>query len=327
MTERFLASENYLDPDVGYLLGMIVGRGSFTESGENRRLVIDFPYSSLRAKGINAAYEQRTHLGLAVNQIRDRIEQLVEADCRIETTRTNVQFIMRFLRSSMTWRNLRFITTGFQNFRRSSVPDRLFDVHPDIQREFVRGLADVCGFVRASNNYTDGRHRVYIQVPAENWRLPISLCHLLQVHLKVPVQCIQWNHPNTRIPNKVKQKLTSREHQVKIFAEVFRQIGFYVDYKQTILEELADFNENTLSTEPKCCNPNPEAHSIRKKRKHPEEKCELIPRKIRGKHFDAYWQICSALGCKQSRPIDPNQQRLFGQSGDAEDSNAETPES
>ena len=32
---------------------------------------------------------------------------------------------------------------------------------------------------------------------------------------------------------------------------------------------------------------------------HPEEISEKLPQELRGKHFDAYWQICLELGCTQ----------------------------
>ena len=35
---------DYLDPDVAYLVGMIVGRGSFQQERDIRRLTIRFPY-------------------------------------------------------------------------------------------------------------------------------------------------------------------------------------------------------------------------------------------------------------------------------------------
>jgi len=61
VTKRLFACENYLDPDVAYLLGMIVGRGSFTDDDDDRRLVIEFPHSALRAKGIEKAYDQNIY--------------------------------------------------------------------------------------------------------------------------------------------------------------------------------------------------------------------------------------------------------------------------
>ena len=310
MTKRLLQAENYLDPDVAYLLGMITGRGSFSETGDDRRLVIDFPYASLMAHAIEKHYDQKTHLQIAVNQIRERIQELVEAALTTHVETDRCSFIMRFMRNNMTWRNLRMITEGQASYRQSTVPERILKAPQDIQREFVRGLADVCGFARAANNYF-GTHRVYIQIPAQNWTLPTSLCHLLQVCLDVPVHCIQWNHPNTRIPNRPKEKLTPREHQVKIFAAAFLNIGFYVAYKQEILEELAASKDNRAGLH--ACNPNPEAHRRLTKPNHPEENSQLIAEEIRGRHFDSYWQICSALGCQQYQPVDLNQPRMFAE--------------
>ena len=36
----------------------------------------------------------------------------------------------------------------------------------------------------------------------------------------------------------------------------------------------------------------------KKKKRHSEEKNLTLPVRVR-KHFDAYWQICLALGCRQ----------------------------
>jgi len=309
VTKSFLQTENYLDPDVAYLLGMITGRGTFSEAGDDRRLVIDFPYASLMARGIDTRYDQRTHLQIAVGEIRERLQELIEAnvETRIESDRCS--FVMRFIRNNMTWRNLRLICEGWSTYRESLVPQRILEAPEDIKREFARGLSDVCGFVRASNQYYDGTHRLYVQIPAQNWALPIQVCRLFQVDLGVPAHCIQWNHPNTRIPNQLEQRLSPREHQVKIFAPGFLNVGFHVGYKQEILEELAASPDNSHHITP--CNPNPEAHRIRTKPQHPEENSELISETIRGRHFDAYWQICTALGCRQQQPIDPAQARLF----------------
>jgi len=297
-----------MDHDVAYLLGMVVGRGSLTESGDDRRLVIDFPYRALQAKGVREKFDQPKRLKLAVYSIRDRIEQLVEADFDTNITRSRCQFIIRFGRRNISWRNLLVITEGNMNFRSSVVPKRILKAPKEIKKEFMRGVADVCGFVRAANHF-HGRHRVYLEIPVQNWKLPVSLCHLLQAHMGVPVQMIQWNHPNTRIPNQTDKKLTGREHQVKIFAEAFLGVGFYVEYKQRILEELAELNKDY--SPPKRCNPNPMVHQRKKKRKHPEENSSLIAENIRGRHFDGYYEICAEMGCQQFRPIAPDREILF----------------
>jgi hypothetical protein len=144
------------------------------------------------------------------------------------------------------------------------------------------------------------KNRVYLELPNRNWKLPIQVCALLQQDLNVPVQLIQWGHPNTREPNqnRAKGSTWAREHQIKIFAEAFLPIGFYVKYKQEILEEFSEHDKKRPGNINKC-NPNPRIRQVRKKPKHIEENNSLLPTRVRGKHFNTYWQICLALGCKQ----------------------------
>ena len=137
---------------------------------------------------------------------------------------------------------------------------------------------------------------------------------MLQQDLNVPVQNLQWGHPNVREPNVTKSKGTSwaKEHQLKIFAEAFGRIGFYVPYKQRILEEFIIEDAKLGGTIPPKCNPNPKVREIRKiKPKHPGEKDKHLPHGLRGKHFNAYWQICLAMGCQQCvQVVDPQQSLL-----------------
>jgi hypothetical protein len=165
-----------------------------------------------------------------------------------------------------------------------------------IQVEFLRGIADVGGFIRDSNRFMDGRRRVYLEVNNRNWILPIQICALLQLKLDVSVQMIQWGHPNTREPGGGNN--WSREHQIKIFAEAFEPIGFTVEYKNTTLQKFAR-QDRKMRAQLHKCNPNPEIRRINKKKRHPGEKSSDLPSRLRSQHFDSYWQICVAMGCKQ----------------------------
>jgi len=126
--------------------------------------------------------------------------------------------------------------------------------------------------------------------------LPIQLCALLQQTLDVPVQLIQWGHPNTR-----ESKCGShwaREHQVKIFAEAFESVVFTIEYKNKTLQKFARQDRKLHGALHKC-NPNPEIRRVQKKKRHPDEKSSALPARLRNHHYNAYWQICRALGCEQ----------------------------
>ncbi len=290
---------DYLDPDVAYLLGMITARGKFLEASGSRRLIIDFPYKNLVAIGVNSRFDQDTHLNLSINIIRDRIYELVETDIEVNRVDGSIQIILRFLRNSMVWRNLKFLMQNKDSYEEFEIPKQIFEADSEIQKEFIRGLADVTGHIRDSNNYMGNKRRVYLEIQNRNWYLPIQLCALLQQNLLVPVHLIQWGHPNVREPHQNRPGTTwAREHQIKIFSEAFEPISFYVDYKHDILNEFIE-DDKLLQGRIQFCNPNPDIRRIRNKPTHVEENSERLPSEIRGKHFNCYWQICTGLGCEQ----------------------------
>lgn len=301
--------QNFLDLDTAYLLGLIVIRGRLLETGGDHRIVIAFPSKNLLATGVKLRFDQKKHLRLGANQIRDRLSELLGTEILVKESGKDVNFIARFLGSNMVWRNLCYILGPGRSYKELEVPKAIMDAPEQLKLEFVRGVADAGGFIRNTNNYMGGKRRVYIEVNNKNWALPVQLCKILQQDLAVPVQLIQWGHPNTRAPGVFTGSSWAKEHQIKIFAEHFIKVGFYVDYKQQILEEFVADDARIGGRLPPFCNPNPMVRRLVKKPKHPGESSDYIPVSIRGKHFDSYWQICLALGCQQC--VDAPQQELF----------------
>lgn len=183
-----MITENFLDEDVAYLLGLIVMRGELYDHGTERGITIEFPFKSLQVEG----YDQHIHLQLSVNRIRDRVQELVETFVRVEQVGNSFIFSVRFLQNPVTWRNLRYLLGNHRSYKDFRIPPSIMNAPRAIQVEFMRGVADVGGFIRDSNRYVDGRRRVYLEVHNRNWVLPIQLCALLQQKLDIPVQLIQW---------------------------------------------------------------------------------------------------------------------------------------
>ena len=96
---------------------------------------------------------------------------------------------------------------------------------------FLQGFSDVTGYIRRSNRYFQPyEHRVYLEIP-QNWELVIDICNLLQ-SVDIPVQTIDWAHPNMRDGNlkKYNQGNTNfwkKEHQIKIWANEFQPVEFW----------------------------------------------------------------------------------------------------
>lgn len=295
--------EDYLDEDVAYLVGLILVRGTLVEQGDIKRLSIEFPYKSLEASGIKTSVNQGDALLSSVNSIRDRVNELLGVDSKVEDLNNSVVLSSVFTKNTMAWRNLKLILGGKASYTEFQLNPLFYEVEISIRKELIRGIADATGFLRPSNNYYD-RHRIYFEINNANWYLPIQICKLLQ-ESGTGVQLIQWGHPNLREPGQVdvdpEKSTWAREHQIKVFPEEFEPIGFYAPHKQRILEEFIEYNKQTFQKRHEECNPFEKG--IRKsKPRHPCEGHQKIPAPIRGKHYNGYWQICQALGCTQGKP-------------------------
>lgn len=308
---------DYIDVDVAYLLGFIVARGKLSEEQRIKQIIIEFPFKNLEVEGITRRVVQRDQILLSLREATKRVNELVDAQIRQEENAHTVYLIIETMKNSMFWRNIKTLLRGKTTYYEFSIPEEIFESSEDVKREFLRGYADVAGSARASNidwgGKEKGRHRVYLDVLNLNWTLPIELCHLIQDHLEVPVNTIAYGHPNIRDPrcieyNKGRIDAWAREHQIKIFADEFEKIGFYMTHKQEVLKELADYNKERGFGKAKFCNPPKKIRTP--KLPHPGENSEKLPKELRGKHFDSYWQICAILGCLRYSEYLKTQARL-----------------
>lgn len=186
---------DYCDGDVAYLLGLIVARGQLVEGTSDRRILIEFPGSTLQVEGISVSFDQPTEIKLGLVDISLRLRNLLETDIDIiDSTQGTHTLVVRFLRNNLIWRNIRLMLGASTHFGAFRVPDILLDssTPSEWKMEFIRGYADVAGNIRHANRYVDGRHRVRLDVLnyKDNWELPVQLCRLLQDHLQIPVQLI-----------------------------------------------------------------------------------------------------------------------------------------
>ena len=301
-----VSSENYLDNDLAYLMGMVLMRGTFHQEKDIRRLIIQFPYKSLEVNKLPESklkIDKETAIRLALDKARNRIYELLGTEIKVNQSRNEVRLVSTFVENTMAWRNLINLFNQKQSYLEFLVPEVIFTAPIDIQKDFLRGIADSASSPSPADVGINGEQRVVIECAHHNWNLPIQLCRLLQENLKIKVSHILWGHRNIRTPNKPNSKNWAKEHRLRIIANDFLPIGYNFDYKQKILEELAGWNiKKGLSQETKFCNPKVKKPRL-KHPKHREEKSKDLPQCLR-RHFDAYFQICRALGCEQGKPSD-----------------------
>lgn len=102
--------DDYIDGDVAYFIGLLVARGTISESSGLRQITIEFPYSSLRIEGVISSFNQEKEIQLGLNKIRERLLDLLNTDISIISREGGVDFVIRFMRNNMIWRNILLIT-------------------------------------------------------------------------------------------------------------------------------------------------------------------------------------------------------------------------
>jgi len=137
----------------------------------------------------------------------------------------------------------------------------------------------------------------------KNWNFVIDLDELLRENFSVPVQTIDWGHPNIRSSSGAEASTASagREHQLKIFPEHLPALELKMEHKKIMLDELRSFNEAAgFKGEIDWFPPRPQDPTIpsiakKIKRYHSDESDVRLPKSVR-RHFDFTWQINLALG-------------------------------
>ena len=294
------------DVDLAYLLGMVVGKGYKIQKSEDTEYRIEIPHKLMKVEGMEAKISVKASL----LDIKQRLDPLIDKKINVSTESKSLTIISFKLKNeSYLARELNRMLT-FNNYKEFRIPKDVFNASKDIKLEFLRGLSDVTGHARKSNLAFGDQsgHRVYIEIP-DNWYLVVDICNLLK-EVDTPVQTINWGHPNFRDPNlkdynNKKKYAWRREHQIKIYADVFEVVGFNIEHKKRALQLLAQTNRDNWKRKRKTIK---ESHnkfywekperSKKARPNHPMVNDYSIPIEIRGRNFNSWIDIAKILGYK-----------------------------
>lgn len=195
------------------------------------------------------------------------------------------------------------------SFTSTSIPKEMWHVKPEEKNEVINGLLDSIGFANAGGwiprdgKAGHGRMRVYFQIINRNYKLPVSIDNYIRDNFNLPIQTIDWGHPNIRDGNLVdylegKSSAYGREHQVKFYPEYYQQFKFRISSKQDLFTELLQHNLSVGFSDSEDWFPNgvKEIAESKIKATHPMETNPLLDKKVRT-HVDALWQVNLKMGC------------------------------
>lgn len=283
---------------MAYLLGMILGNGEIQRGVSSTNVTIDIPYKNLYTDDLK---DVAIYVKASIVDIRNIVEPLVGHgltvtesghSTKISFIKANEEYVIREI--------MRLIGAG-RHHSTMRMDRELFSISTEQKKALMRGIGDVTGYIRKSNIAfgQEGAHRVYIEIPG-NWYMVIDIANMLK-DIDVPVQTIDFGHPNFRDGNLVKYNegkpyFWKKEHQVKIFANEFLPVGFNIKHKQDALEK---YSEELLEfIDPAKTHKFYWEKTIRRTNRphHPCENDPIIPEEIRGKHFDSWTDLARDLG-------------------------------
>lgn len=292
-----------MNNEMAYLLGMIIGNGEIQRGLNETTVVIEIPHKKLETE---FEKDVSVYVKASITDMREIIEPLIGAGLRFNQS-TNVSYIsFTKLNEDYLMREIIRHIGGATSHNNVRISDEVFKFTLDERKQFIKGFADVTGYIRKSNYFFDKEmHRVYFEIP-QNWKLVTDFCNLLK-SVDIPVQNIDWAHPNMRDGNlkkynEGKKDFWKKEHQVKVWANEYEPIGFAVIHKDEALEKFA--HEQIVYIESQHKKVSDVTHRYywemlgKKKIKpiHPAENDEFIPEEIRGNHYDSWKEIAYDLG-------------------------------
>ena len=288
---------------MAYLVGMISGNGEVKRGAVNTIISIEIPHKKMRTE---ENQDVRVYVKASITDIRAILEPLIGAELQcVQQDNVSILSFSKPNADFLIWTILQYIgnATSHENIR---IDRTVFNFSKDERISFLRGFSDVTGYIRRSNYYFRNYcHRVYLEVP-HNWFLVADVCNLLK-SVDVPVQTIDWAHPNMRDGKLTKlnqgyPNFWKKEHQIKIWANEFEPIGFAVIHKRESLSKLISELRGGFISDGKDVSSVThryywETHGHEKSRPHHSgESDSFIPIEIRGKHYSSWKEIARDLG-------------------------------
>ena len=283
---------------MAYLTGLVLGNGEIQQNNRETTVTIDLPYKNLYTDDNK---DVAIYVMASVVDIRTIIEPLIGHSLAVSEQRHSTKLSFTKPNSEYVIRELIRIVGAGRHHSTMTMSEELFQMSTDERKSLLRGIADATAYIRHSNMAfgKNGMHRVYIEIP-NNWYMVTDIANMLK-SVDVPIQTIDFGHPNFRDSQKKKYNegktdFWKKEHQIKIYANEFLPIGFSIRHKQQALakyaKELLEYADSYFTHKYYW------EKNVRHTHKpiHPCENDPSLPTEIRSKHFDSWTDLAKLLG-------------------------------
>lgn len=317
-----------ISEDEAYLLGLLYGKGTIN-SVDNNKIVLRFRVKfrrptdlSVRSDNIHTKNDSREYLESLKSKLSNDFSNVMELLRRTWNINSTIDLPNSYDINSWDMKEIIITTEKIDNnhsrlsklFNVDTINDFTLNTYPYhlnlevskvLSLSFIQGFCDACSLVpsEASSSYGgSGKCRIQLEPSQERWDIPIGLCRLFQIGLKIPVANINWGHPQTRTTWR------HQNHQFRVYLEnIPPEIELYrLGYKR---EEYVNLyrRRNVVYEKGKLC---PYSKRVRigetlyiNKTQNEDLNSDLLDSRIRGLNIQNSGKnaviICKLLGCKQ----------------------------
>ncbi len=222
--------------DEAYLLGILYGKGAIIQVNDNE-VVLHFRIKfrrptdqSIRSDNIHTVVDTRSFVESLKSKLTNDFSMIINLLKRTWNINSTINLPNSY--SIEDW-GMKEITVISEII--SKKHERLCDIFqvdeldnntllrfpfhlnmenkPSVSLSFVQGICDSCSLVpnEASSGYGgEGNTRIQLEPSQERWEIPIGLCKIFQQGLGIPVNNINWGHPQIR------NKWRGQNHQFRV---------------------------------------------------------------------------------------------------------------
>lgn len=286
-----------MDTDKAYLLGLVIGGGSFGNAEDVFQIKLPF-----KKWGSYQANPQRTQD--IINDILRKVGNMFRAIYGLSVqyeTRPGGDWIILCEGDASALKDdlSRYGIDAEGELRGTADIGLLVEdlVDDTLKRRFIAGLADTIGSMTKSHRrFTDEHQIISFEIKGYNFQFVCDLCRLLYSINCIPDQ-VNWNHPNIHCTSDPYYRQWNKGFKLRVLLDQYANFGaFAFRTKAEASQENRQLQRERHEAEP--CE---DRHfHVTPSAVHPAEADVRLPDEIRGGHYIHFRHFCAVLGCEHA---------------------------
>ncbi len=286
----------FMNTDKAYLLGLIIGGGTFGNAEDIFRIKLPFKkWGSYLENPKRAGQISRDIMSVVSPMFRNIYDLIVSFEATENMWLILCDGDTTALKDDLLTYGISCNGEVKETVDIDKVCNELID--DNLKRRFIAGLADSIGsMAKSQRRFTDENQILSLEIKGYNFSFVCGLCRLLHSINCIPDQ-VNWNHPNIHCANNPFYTAWNKGFKLRILLDQYAQFGaFAFRTKAESSNENRSLQQQIHTAQP-CLE---QRMNVTPSCVHPSENDTRLPEEIRGGHYIHYRHFCAVLGCEHA---------------------------